>query len=55
MGARTVATPPVEYEYATVACAVNELGRWGFTEGFRVVDGACGPSGPEKRSEQRIW
>ena len=41
MGARTgsEATPPVEYEYATVACAVDELGRRGFTEGFRVVDG----------------
>ena len=32
MGARAVseATPPVEYEYATVACAVDELGRRGF-------------------------
>jgi hypothetical protein len=33
------ATPPVEYEYATVACAVDELARRGFTEGFRVDAG----------------
>jgi hypothetical protein len=31
--------PPVAYEYATVACTVDELARRGFTEGFRVADG----------------
>ena len=31
--------PPAEYRYATVACAVAELERRGFTEGFRIVDG----------------
>ena len=39
MAPPAVAAPPVEYEYATVACAVDELARRGFTEGFRVADG----------------
>jgi hypothetical protein len=39
MAAPAVARPPAEHEPGTVACAVEELGRRGFTEGFRVVDG----------------
>ena len=46
--ARSEAPSPVAYEYATVACAVDELGRRGFTEGFRVIDGGLRAIGTGK-------
>src|SRR6266850_6821530 len=44
--ARRGTKPPVGY--ATVACAVDGLGRRGFTEGFRVVDGGLRAIGTGK-------
>ncbi len=47
-------TPPLEYE--TVARAVEDLGRRGFTEGLRVIDGrfrAIG-SGEPVRTEDLV-
>jgi len=49
-----VGAPPMEYE--TVACTVDDLGRRGFTEGLRVVDGglrAIG-SGEPVRTEDLV-
>src|SRR5436305_8826661 len=40
----SMAAPPLT-EYLSVAGAVDELGRRGFTEGLRVIDGGLRPIG----------